>query len=260
MSKHLIVAVAIASLAATSVADVVHLKSGATLEGQVVKTDDGVIVKLPAGEVRISTAAIARIETKPSVLDEFAKRAAGLKDDDLAGLVELAQWAQARGLKTQARDLWRSVLAMNPEHALARQALGYRNVNGKWMTEDEAMKARGLLKHDGEWMTPEAAARLRTLQAELELAREKRRAAEAELERAREDAERVDQRPDMPIVGYNPWDHYYSTRELRRYNSRSYYWGQAYSVPHYTLPYSTWWFYPGGYRSISPYRHHRRHR
>jgi hypothetical protein len=46
------------------------------------------------------------------------------------------------------------VLKVDPDHAGARAALGYVLENGRWITEDDQMRARGMVKFQGRWMTP----------------------------------------------------------------------------------------------------------
>lgn len=251
--RYAVLSLAFVCFAAAAVGDVVHLNNGGSIEGQVTETKDGVILKLPAGEMRISADAIDRIEQKPSALDAYQKRLKNLDADDADAQYQLGLWARARGLKRRAEDHFEKAIAINPDHEGARKALGYRLVNGKWLSEDEEMRARGLVQYDDQWMTPEAAAKLKALQAELAVAREKRIAAEAELEKARRQAQQQPQpQPpeDFPVYG-NPYDQYYSTRHLR--SSRTYYWAPPYRTPYYTGPYSTWWFYPGGIRSRRRY-------
>jgi len=265
MMKHAVLALWIACVAATALGDVVYLRNGGSLEGQVVPTEDGVVVKLPAGEVRIAQAAIARIEKKPTALDEYQKRALALKQDDAEAQAKLGAWALSVGLKAQATEHFRKAIALDPNHANARQALGYRRVAGKWVNEDEEMRARGLVRYEGQWMAPEAAAKLQALKTELELAREKRRAAEAELQKARQQAGAPGQTPPTSpyITTPNPYDYYYSTRDFG--GSRTHYYVPPSYIPYYTGRYTgrygMWWYYPGGRRYLSPSRHHRpRHR
>lgn len=249
--KYAVVPLALALLATVALGDVVHLKNGGSIEGQVVPAEDGIILKLPAGEVRISHEAIDRIEKKASPLDEYQKRLAQLDADDVNAQYKLGLWARANGLKGQAKRHFEKAIAIYPDHGAARQALGYRRVGDQWLNEDEEMRARGLVRFDGQWMAPEAAARLKALQAELALARERRIAAEAELQKARDQARRATQTPppdQMPIYKPNPWDIYYSTRGFQ--GSRTYYWAPPYNAPYYSGPYGAWWFYPGGRRYI----------
>ncbi len=243
----------VAALAAASLAsaDVVHLKNGGSLEGQIVEEGDAVIIKLPVGEVRVSREAVERIEKKPGALEEYHKRAAAIKDDDPEAHYRLGVWALSVGLKRQAEEEFKKTIALEPDHAAAHKALGHRLVNGVWMSEDDQMRARGLVKYKGEWMTPEAAARLRTLEAELQVARERRKAAELELQKAQEEVKAAGtaQLPNMPTyTTRNPYDDYYSTRQLRR--PSTYYWVYPDRSPYIGPSYWLW------YR---PYGYHRRH-
>jgi len=246
----------LAALALPASADIVHLKTGGTLEGSVTETDAEVIVRMPAGEVRLPREAVLRIEKKLSVLDEFANRAGALQHDNAAGHYELGLWARQNGLEAQARALIQTTIAIDPNHAAAREALGYRLVDGKWLSEADEMRAKGLILHDGQWMTPEAAAKLRTLEAQLAIAKEERRLAEANLDNAR-------RQPAPVIVGENPYDRYYANQAATRtrvtYPYTSYY---RYGTP-YTSTYSRTspyygsggygGYYGGGYRSTYRY-------
>jgi len=268
---------AIALLAVPAAGDIVHLKTGTSLEGQVIPTEDGVIIRLPVGEVRISKDAIARIEKKPSAMEEYQKRADALKKDDAEAHYKLGLWAQGAGLRPQARAHFLTAIGLDAKHAKAHQALGHRLVKGRWMTEEQEMQARGLVKYDGQWMTPDAAARLQALKAQLELAREKRMAAEAELNRTREQLKAGQERGQtaLPTPAPDPYEGYYATRprssprtyyyvpryETYYYHAWPYYYPsypsyyyssyyQRYPSPSYSGLYGTWRFYPGGRRYI----------
>jgi len=253
------------ALAVPGAADVVHLKAGGTIEGDVTETETDVLVRLPAGEIRLPRETVLRIDRKPSVMQEYAGRAATLQHDNAAGHYELGAWARQNGLETQARAHFQTVLANDPNHAGAREALGYRLVDGRWLTEADEMRARGLVLYDGQWMTPDAAAKLKTLQAELEIAKEERRKAEAQLEQ-------VEQQPAPYTYGTNPYDQYYANQAYTR--SRVYYpyystygygspaygtYRSVYRSPSY-IGWANW-----GYRNSYYYRHdsrsgHYRHR
>jgi hypothetical protein len=250
----------LAALALPGAADVVHLKAGGTLEGEVTETENDVIVRLPAGEVRLPRQSVLRIERKPSVMQEYGKRAAALQHDDTAGHYELGVWARQQGLETQARAHFQTVIALDPNHAGAREALGYRLVEGRWMTEADEMRARGLVFHDGQWMSPEAAAKLKALEAQLEIAKEERRKAEAELDQAKQQP-----KPSPYVYGVNPYDQYYANQAYTR--SRvyyPYYSTYSYGYPAYGVYRSTYrhpsyfgWAY-WGYRHSYDRRHHSR--
>ncbi len=71
-----------------------------------------------------------------------------LKDHDA-----LAQWCQEHGLAKERRHHLREVIALDEDHASARTALGYRRVQGKWMTHKEEMTSRGMRMYQGRYRT-----------------------------------------------------------------------------------------------------------
>lgn len=241
--KNIGIVLAAVLLASAARGDVVHLKNGGTLEGQVTLTQDGAIIRLPVGEVRVSSDAIARIEKKETPLEEYLKRAAAIKEDDAEGHYKLGLWAQGAGLKAQAKDEFAKTLALKPDHEGAHQALGHRKVNGQWMTLEQEMQAKGLVQRDGDWMTPEAAARLDALKAELEAAKARREAAEAELRKAQE----------QPAYNYGA---YYATRpaisSYPYYSTSPYVYAAPYSSYYYADPWPSYYVRPYPYVSCWP--------
>ncbi len=61
--------------------------------------------------------------------------------DTLEGQLELARWCAKNKLPEQARAHSTRVLEIDPNHAEARSALGYRLVNGEWLQNEEIADA-----------------------------------------------------------------------------------------------------------------------
>ena len=70
------------------------------------------------------------------------------------GWVALGEWAEARGLGTQAREAYHRALAASPDDPRANEALGNVQMDGRWVSEDESYRARGYVQYQGEWITP----------------------------------------------------------------------------------------------------------
>ena len=166
MAKHLPFLALVAILGPPALGDVVHLKNGGRIEGQVALTEDGIVVRLPVGEMRLSKDAVDRIEKKDTAMDEYARRSAAVKPDDAEAHYQLGLWALGAGLKPQATAEFERTLAIQPDHEGARNALGYRKVGGVWLTFEQEMRANGFVQRDGQWMSPEAAAKYDALLAE----------------------------------------------------------------------------------------------
>lgn len=175
------VAVVLALFPGAAAADVVHYKDGRTLEGEILeRTAQAVKVKTAFGTITVELSKIDHIETKLTPAQELAARRSATRDDDAAALFALADWAGEHGLRTERTALLREVIAADPQHPGANEALGRVLVEGtwldpadveahlaklaeekraqglvqyegEWIPEDEAMRRRGFVLHDGEW-------------------------------------------------------------------------------------------------------------
>ncbi len=85
----------------------------------------------------------------------------------MAGQWALAEWCRAHGLDQLRRQHLRRILDLEPDHAGARQALGYTQVRGQWVTQDEFMRQQGYVLYRGKWQ----------LSQQVELAEAERRSA-----------------------------------------------------------------------------------
>ncbi len=157
-------------------ADIVYLKGGSKLTGRITElTAEKVTVDVGGGLVGVSMDRVEQIVKGISPLDEYDARAGKLGPQDVDGWRSLGLWASTKGLSNQSRAAYQRVLALAPDDAEARQALGYVKLDGRWVTEEESYRARGFVKYEGEWMTP----------AEVQLAQ-----STAAAEQAREDAQK----------------------------------------------------------------------
>jgi hypothetical protein len=84
--------------------------------------------------------------------------------DTLDGHLAIARWCASRQLDDQARAHLTRVLEFNPDHVEARQLLGFRLVNGAWVSEQEVADAQARVR--------QAAADLATWRPRLEKLRQ----------------------------------------------------------------------------------------
>lgn len=181
-------------LAVPAAADEVLLKSGGRLSGRVVlRSDTTITVDIGAGRISVPISSVVRIEEGRSAFEEYEARAAGLGAGDVAGWLELAAWASAQGLSTQARQAYERVLAVAPNDPNANEALGRVQLGGRWVSEEESYRARGYVQHAGEWMTP--AEQQALLREEAAAAADRaRREADARVREAEARAQEAEQR------------------------------------------------------------------
>ncbi len=157
-------------------ADDVFLKGGGKVSGRIVKrTATSVEIDVGAGSVTLPMTRVERIQEGRSALQDYYDRAGALASGDLAGWKELARWASAQGLATQAREAYERVLRADPGDRDANLARGNVQLEGQWVSEVEGYRARGLIEFERRWITPaEQEAILRQRAAESEAARGQR--------------------------------------------------------------------------------------
>lgn len=204
----------LAAAAGAARADEVVLRNGARFEGQVKESGDSVTVVMDFGSITFRRMDVAKIDRGPSALAEFDSKVTELKADDLPGKFKLALWARNKDLGQRARKLFEDILARDPDHAGAREALGYRRLGGRWLTEDEVKIEQGLVLYKGEWMRREVVDDIRRIEAEraaelarlaeLEALRIRAAEAEAAAYRAQEEAARARARAEYDNYYYRP--------------------------------------------------------
>lgn len=137
-----------------ALADEVFLKDAGSISGRIVEQNDQIVkVDLGDGFMAVPMDRVDRIVKGKSPLDEYAERAAKLGPQDADGWRALGAWAANEGFPAQSKQAYQKVIAIAPNDAAARKALGYHQVNGQWVTRDEALRAKGYVKYDNEWMT-----------------------------------------------------------------------------------------------------------
>ncbi|HOX06308.1 MAG TPA: hypothetical protein PK280_07900 [Planctomycetota bacterium] len=164
--RNLLLGFALAGLfAAPALADVVTMVDGSKREGKVVRESDReVVLRITQGrlsaEITLKREEVRAIERGPTAaeqaLAEVERRKAAVRDGNAAAWADLGRWLDAQpGFGRDAIEAWEKVVKLDPENAAARARLGHRKIDGKWLTEDEAMAAQGLVLSQGRWVKPE---------------------------------------------------------------------------------------------------------
>ena len=136
--RHLLTAIVVVALAATLSADSIILKSGTSLDGEITaEHPDRVEIRLRSGEMRtVPRDEIAVLRKGESRLDQYRKRLAAVKSDDVAGFLDLAAWCSEQKMSRQRIQVLRKAVKANPDCAEARQGLG-QIWNGKSWKKDK---------------------------------------------------------------------------------------------------------------------------
>ena len=165
------------SLARPASADLIRLKSGGEIRGQVDRATSGLssrevtIESITGATIVVERDDIAFVSRRPLIVEEYETRARRapltLKDQ-----WELAEWCRENSLKSYREVHLEKVLELDPAHEEAHQALGHILSEGEWLTRDELMTRQGYVKYKGKYITPQ----------ELELAEKSRAQLDAERE------------------------------------------------------------------------------
>ncbi len=126
---------------------------------------------LDGKRITLSKDAIAEHEKKETARDVYGVRKKEVPAKDAAALFELAKFAKESGMTREARQDFEAVLRLDPNHAGAREGLGQKLLDGKWLSEADAKKveaeraeseakAQGLKKTKDGWVTPVELARM----------------------------------------------------------------------------------------------------
>jgi hypothetical protein len=140
-------------------AEVFVLANGGRMVGELVNRDESprekfVIQPADGARITLDAAAVKQvIRPKPDELEYEKIRPT--YPDTAAGQWELAQWCRERRLTTQRETHLRRVIELDPNHVEARRALGYSQVDGQWVTQEEIMTQRGYQRYKGAWKLPQ---------------------------------------------------------------------------------------------------------
>jgi len=136
-------------------ADIIHLRTG-RVEGMIVKrTATELVVETTAGKVTLNPADVVRIERRSSPLELYREMASKVGAKDAEGHFRLGLWCLDQRLFGEANREFRATIALDPNHKVARERLGYVQRDGKWLTRDEAKRADGFVRHNDKWVTQE---------------------------------------------------------------------------------------------------------
>jgi hypothetical protein len=138
-------------------ADVVELKNGGRVEGKVIDDVDrnSIFVELTGGGRLVIERGQASRVVKLTPADEEYLRKAPATPDTAAAQWALAMWCRDQKLEAELQRHLQRVVELDPTHDEARQLLGFRQVDGQWLTSDEIMQSRGMVLYEGSYYTPQ---------------------------------------------------------------------------------------------------------
>jgi len=208
---------AVASGSGLARADKVFLSGGTVIEGKVTRKADKVVIEVESGEISVPAESVERIEKSASLVSRFEARYASMPPRDVKARLALADYCRDHDMRARERQLLLEVIELDPDNAAARERLGYVKTANGWVTEADAMRAKGLVQHEGRWVTRQEVMDEERLRLERETEARRRDEAQAEVharqmqlatEQAALEAQ-ASRLPPQPVVSvFTP---YYST-------------------------------------------------
>jgi len=136
-------------------AEVFVLKTGGQIEGQQLnpnrergqpyqlRTDGGV-------KLSLADSAVLRVIVKTDLDKQYEAFLLKL-ENTVESQWNMAEWCKEVGLVEQRKRHLAAVIALDPNHAEARRALGYQRFGSRWLTQDEHMQSLGYARYKGAW-------------------------------------------------------------------------------------------------------------
>jgi uncharacterized protein YnzC (UPF0291/DUF896 family) len=187
-------ALSIAALSSTALADILYLNNGQKFEGKVVIEGDKVILISESGSrMSFPAKSVNRIERGPAPWEAYATKAGKLAANDLKGHLALAKWCRLKRLRKRMKLELETVIKLDPNQAEAHKLLGHQKVGDKWMTSAEAKEAKGYKLVKGKWLSPKELAILKYKDARQEAINAERKRLLALASNDKEEAEKARQ-------------------------------------------------------------------
>jgi hypothetical protein len=138
-------------------ADVIELANGGRIEGRIVEGGgDAVnyVIETSAGRVTVARGQVKRVEAASDAEKEYEALARTAPNTAEAHW-KLYEWCRDNKLRDLAQQHLTRLLALEPDHAQARAILGFKKLDGEWMTQDQIMASRGMVRYEGRYLAPQ---------------------------------------------------------------------------------------------------------
>jgi hypothetical protein len=140
-------------------ADIYVLANDGQVRGELVNNNESprqkYVIQTPEGAtVTLDRAQVKQIIPQSAAEQEFEKIRPTFADT-AEDQWRLAEWCRENSLPRQRQAVMEHVIELNPEMRQARLALGYQQVNGRWMQKEQIMQERGYVRYKGDWLLPQ---------------------------------------------------------------------------------------------------------
>ncbi len=140
-------------------ADVFKLVQGGQLQGIWLNEESGESqpyqVRTSVGIRIVLDRSMVREVVREPALERQYQQMVARHGNDVDGQWAIAQWCREHGLKERRRYHLQRILRLEPNHVGARLGLGYSQVRGNWVTQEEFMREQGYVQYRGRWQLPQ---------------------------------------------------------------------------------------------------------
>ncbi len=139
--------------------DVFYLSNGGRIEGRLLNPDQNprahYIVRSGVGAtLTLAEDQVDRVEVKSRIRGLYEAKLQTLPNT-VAAHFDMARRCQIANMEPERLFHLEQVLRLDPEHKEARYALGYSQLDGKWVRQEDVMTARGYVRDRGAWRLPQ---------------------------------------------------------------------------------------------------------
>jgi len=139
--------------------DVFMLANGGRIEGKWLNRESESPVSYEialsdGGQLTLASDQVQEIMNKPELQLQYEAMMPTIPDT-VEGHWDMAERCGKANLEAQREVHLRRVLELSPDHSQARHALGYSQVDGKWVMPEEWRKNQGYVRYRGSWRLPQ---------------------------------------------------------------------------------------------------------
>jgi hypothetical protein len=165
LCRHVAVAIS-AALAGLAVGqargEIFVLKGAGEVRGELTNRDESprktyVIKTASGGQITLAAGQVLEVKKQTPAEMQY-DRIRGLAPDTVEGQWKLAEWCRENRLAQQRKTHLERILEIDSNHEQARHGLGYTQIGGRWVTQEQRMIESGYVRSKvvpGKWVLPQ---------------------------------------------------------------------------------------------------------
>lgn len=148
--------------AALARAEIFVLKSAGEVRGKLLNPDQSprktyVVKTASGGQVTLAADQVQSVKRQSAAEIKY-DRYRLICPDTVDGHWKMAEWCRKNRLSRQRAVHLERIIELDPDHERARRGLGYSQIAGRWVTQEQQMVERGYIRSKfapGEWVLPQ---------------------------------------------------------------------------------------------------------